>query len=83
MTATHQLGNSSAVDGSRVRHIDARDILQISLTTLLSFSDGTYQVVIQVGLALETLVRLLDSIIGDNVAFLDSEMREVEFRVTG
>jgi hypothetical protein len=82
MMATHQLGNSSAVDCSRVRHIDARHILQISLTALLMIEDATYQVVIQVGLALETLVRLLDSIISDNVAFLDREMREVEFRVT-
>jgi len=50
-----------------------RTIISIKLV-----QEVTHQVVIQIGITLELLIRLLDSIIANYVVFLDTEVRQVE-----
>lgn len=50
-----------------------RTIISVELA-----QEVTHQVVIQIGITLELLIRLLDGIITNDVVFLDTEMRQVE-----
>lgn len=49
-----------------------------TIISIKRVQDDTHQVVIQIGITLELLIRLLDSIIANYVVFLDTEMRQVE-----
>lgn len=49
-----------------------------TIISIKRVQEDTHQVVVQIGITLELLIRLLDSIITNYVVFLDTELRQVE-----
>jgi hypothetical protein len=75
---TYQLGNGSTIDFTGIGDVHRGGILISALITI----EATHQEIIQIGIALKFLVRLLDRIIGNDVILFYFEVGQVECSIT-
>jgi hypothetical protein len=67
---TYQLGNGSTIDFAGIGNVHRGGIL---ISALLC-GQATHQEIIQIGIAFELLVRLLDRVIGNDMILFYSEV---------